>query len=61
MEVWRHLQALDLKMFLLAGMIVGGSIVDVFSIGGMIDQVSTFTPITSPRDLLSVSPAFAPC
>ena len=37
------LQALDLRMFLLGGMIVGGSMVDVFSIGSMIDQVSVST------------------
>ena len=41
MEIERvnAMQALDLRMFMLGGIIPGGSIVDVFSIGGMIDQV----------------------
>ena len=38
-RLYHCLQALDLKMFLLGGMVAGGSMVDVFSIGGMIDQV----------------------
>ena len=33
------IHALDLRMFLLGGMIMGGSTVDVFSLSGTIDQV----------------------
>lgn len=39
MHVSLALQALDLKMFLLGGVNQGGSMVDVSSLSGMIDQV----------------------
>ena len=35
------IHALDLRVFMLGGIIMGGSTVDVFSLAGMIDQVGT--------------------
>ena len=46
------LQALDLKMFLLGGVNQGGSMVDVSSLAGMIDQVSLLTCLSSGASLL---------
>ena len=34
------IHALDLRLFLLGGMIMAGSTVDVFSLAGMLDQAS---------------------
>lgn len=35
------IHALDLRLFLLGGMVMGGSTVDVFSLSGMLDQVKS--------------------
>lgn len=48
------IHALDLRLFLLGGMVMGGSTVDVFSLSGMLDQVNSIATSYSPVSL----PAF---
>ena len=54
MHVSPTLQALDLRMFLLGGVNQGGSMVDVGSLSGMIDQVKLLLTCLASRVLLLV-------